>query len=401
MFGMKSLLRPLACGLVLAALGFTFALATSRSVDAPAAAGSRIVGSSTLRFMNAIIADNNPPTPDVFDLGDAAYGSFITRYVSAAGGVRPYRFSGSSSLNALLAPGSTLHLGGGGCLMGTVVAPTVLNGFAVVVTDSTGTIIQSATGSFVLNMIAAGNGTFRFAMTQLNNGILGQSYISKVECVGGNAPIVYSVLPGTLTVNGAQVGVAAGLEAIGLSMASDGTVFGRPLVTGQVSFTAHAVDALKRVARNRANSAIDQVMTFNIEENSIIATDSLIVNCTAKGDQGKANKDSLSFSGYINLSGTSNFALNGTDFALKIGGASVEGRFNEKGQVVNQKGGPVVFADGSFPPPQGQPECAQWPVQGQRAEGQPRQAAGRRYAAGPRHEAPGHVDAAVRLCHRQ
>lgn len=348
MFGIKSLLRSLACGLVLAALGFTFALATSRSIDAPAAAGSRIVGSSTLRFLNAILVDNNPPTPDLFDLGDAAYGSFITRYVSVTGGVRPYRMSGSSSLNTLLAPGSSLTLGAGGCLMGTIVAPTNLTGgFAVIAQDSTGTIIQSLTGQFVLNLIAAGNGTFRFAMDRLNNGVLGQSYISKVECIGGNAPVVYSVLAGTLTVNGAQVGVASGLEAIGLSMSADGTISGRPLVTGQVAFTAHAVDALKRVGRNRANTVADQVMTFNIEDNSIVASDVLITNCSVKGDQGKANKDTVTFSGYINLSGTNGLALNGTEFAFRIGGATYGGNFNLKGQVSATRGGAIIFADGS------------------------------------------------------
>jgi hypothetical protein len=39
--------------------------------------------------------------------------------------------------------------------------------------------------------------------------------------------------------------------------------------------------------------------------------------------------------------------LNGSPFALRIGGASYEGRMNERGQAVNRRGGPLIFADGS------------------------------------------------------
>jgi len=350
MSGMKPIVRSLACGMVLAVMGFAYALATSRSVDTPVAvAGSRIVGSSSLRLLNPILQANVFPVPNVYDLGDACYGSFITRYISATGGVRPYRYSGSSSLNQILAPGSTFSVGASGCAMGTIASPTFLGnpGFRVQVTDSTGTTLQTAPGDFVINLQACGNGLFRFAMSSLNNGVLGQSYISKLEVLGGNEPVVFSILPGTLKVNGAQVGVGSGLEAIGLSLGEEGTIKGRPLVTGLVSFTARATDRLKRIATGRTTPGPDQVISFNIEDTSVTATDGLVLGLNVRGDLGKANKDSLKFSAYMNLSGSGVQVLNGSDFAVSIGGARYSGIFNIKGQATNKRGGPLVFADGT------------------------------------------------------
>ncbi|HYF51661.1 MAG TPA: hypothetical protein VEJ63_19760 [Planctomycetota bacterium] len=345
---MKPIVRSIACGLVLAVAGFAYAFATSRSIDAPAPqAGSRAVGTSTLRFMNAIANINTPPAPNDYDLGDACYGSFITRYITVTGGVRPYRYSGSDSLNALLFPGSTLSVGNAGCVMGTVVSPSSLSPFVIQATDSSGTFVQQVNGNFFLNMQACGNGVFRFAVSAINNGILGQSYISKLEVLGGNAPVVFSIQPGSLTVNGAQVGVGAGLEAIGLSMGEDGTIKGRPLVTGLVSFTARATDRLRRIATGRASATVDQVITFNIEDTSVTSTDGLALSVNVKGDLGKANKDSLKFTATMNLSGSGAAVLNGTDFSIKLGGATISGIFNVKGQATNSRGGPLVFADGS------------------------------------------------------
>ena len=350
MSGMKAIVRSLACGLVLAVFGFTYALATSRSIEEPTAtASSRIVGSSSLRFLNPILQANVPPIPNVYDLGDACFGSFITRYISVTGGVRPYRFSGSSSLAQILAPNSTFSIGASGCAMGTIAAPTFLGnpGFVVQVSDSTGTIIQTAQGNFAMNLQACGNGVFRFAVSALNNGVLGHSYISKLEVLGGNDPVVFSIQPGTLTVNGAQVGVGSGLEAIGLSLGEDGTIKGRPLVTGLVSFTARATDRLRRIATGRTTATVDQVISFNIEDTSVTSTDGLVTNLSVRGDLGKANKDSLRFSAFINLNGSGVTVLNGTDFALSIGGIRYTGIFNIKGQATNRRGGPLVFADGT------------------------------------------------------
>jgi hypothetical protein len=369
----KNIVRMFALSMVMATLGFCYATATSNSAgrgldgSAGASADSRAVGSSALRFTNALILDRTAPTTDIFDLGDACFGSFVTRYISAFGGVRPYKMSGTASLNTILAPGSSLSLGAAGCLMGSVANGTVFNGifsanpgFEIVATDSTGTVVQTARGQFFLNMVTCGFNTFQFAVDRINNGVLGQSYISKLETVGGNAPVVFSVLPNTLTVNGTAVGVAGGLEAIGLSLAEDGTIFGRPLVTGLVTFRARATDLLRRTARERPityvngiqvtkvpGTALDQVISFNIEENNVSATDMTMLSVAVKGDLGKANKDTIKFSGIVNLSGQGSAILNGSDFAFRIGGATYSGKFNVKGQIVNQRGGPLVFADGT------------------------------------------------------
>src|SRR5207249_3459175 len=85
--------RALIMGLVLAVAGFCYVTGTNTSGAGRATgsldAGPRLVGSSNLRFTNPLL----PGTTNIFDLGDAAYGSIIQRYVTAAGGVRLYTYS--------------------------------------------------------------------------------------------------------------------------------------------------------------------------------------------------------------------------------------------------------------------------------------------------------------------
>jgi hypothetical protein len=220
----KQVVRLFAFGALFAMLGFTYALATSsRSTDAEAGVSSRVVGSGALRFMAPVILDQADPLPDTFDLGDACFGTAITRYITVAGGVRPYRMSAANLVPPLIAPNSTITLGVSGWLSGSIAVATVppLN-FSVTAVDATGTVPQSVTGNFQINVMICPPGTFRFAVDRINNAILGQHYVAKLETLGGNQPVRFSVLPGTLTVNGIAKGVVGGLEAIGLSLADDG-----------------------------------------------------------------------------------------------------------------------------------------------------------------------------------
>lgn len=83
----RLIVRTLAFGIIAAMAGFCFATATgSREADgSSSSAGGRAVGTYSLRMTNALLIDRPAPLPDVYDLGDACYGSTITRYLSATG----------------------------------------------------------------------------------------------------------------------------------------------------------------------------------------------------------------------------------------------------------------------------------------------------------------------------
>lgn len=339
--------RTLSLALVLAMAGFCYSFATSPSGAAQSrsvgGAEIRSVGSSALRFTNALSTD--PAANNAFDLGDACFGSDITRYVTATGGVRPYKFT-AVGLN--INPPSSLALSASGCLMGSISTGTSPVSFQITATDNS---LTPATvgGTFQINLFACDprNAIFRFAVSNINNGILGISYISKLETLNGAAPVVFSVLPGTLAVNGVPKGVTGSLEAIGLSLAADGTITGRPTIAGLVTFTARATDRKKSFALDRGGTIFDQRISFNIEDNNLISTDYTLLSCSVKGDVGQVGKDSIKFSGVMNLRGQPLKTLFNSPFIFQLGGATFSGRFNLKGQVVNSRGGPAIFADGS------------------------------------------------------
>ncbi|HYG76815.1 MAG TPA: hypothetical protein VEK08_17560 [Planctomycetota bacterium] len=348
----RFLVRTLALGFVCAVASFCYATVGNRglSASAPAAEG-RIVGSTTLTFTNAILSDAANINANTYDLGDACYGSQITRYLTAGGGLRPYAFIElNKSMVNQLAVNSSLMLGLSGCMMGSVTGiarPNVPLLFQAQVTDSAGTTPFAATGNFQLNMVICGPNEFRFAVDRINNGFVGLNYISKLEVLGGNKTVTFSVMPNTLTVDGVPKGSSSGLEAIGLSLAADGTIMGRPLQPGRISFVARATDSIKRIAASRSGAVQDQLITFTIIDNPVTASDFTTMSCKIKGDVGLLNRDTITFSGYINLSGAAISSLNGSPFVFQVGGASFEGRFNATGQVVNARGGPLVFEDGS------------------------------------------------------
>src|SRR5208283_2664948 len=104
---------------------------------------------------------------------------------------------------------------------------------------------------FNINLYASTYSLFRFAVDNINNGVLGMNYIAKLETLGGRDPVVFSVLPGTATLNGAAVAPVNSLEALGLSLTTAGTLYGRPLQVGQITFMAQAEDKFKRIAVSR------------------------------------------------------------------------------------------------------------------------------------------------------
>lgn len=344
--------RTLALALIFALAGFTYATSTqSRSLETSAGAASRAVGSSAIRFTNAFLlpgGDAADPLPDTFDLGFACYGSQLTRYITTLGGIRPYVIT-SGNINAILPAQSTLALRPSGLLSGIVLngAPAAFNFNATVTDTFCPTSIQQL-GNFRLTLVTLAPGDFRFAVNRINNGAVGLHYIAKVDSMGGIQPVRYSIVPNTLQVNGVFKGNTARLESLGLSMADDGTIFGRPLETGTVTFTAHAEDAVGNVARDTTGTVRDQQITFTIADNSVVQTDFASFNVSVKGETAKLGRDTVKFSGHFNMGNLLNRELNGFLFAFRIGGATYEGRFDQSGKVVSvNTGRPLTFADGS------------------------------------------------------
>jgi hypothetical protein len=343
--------RTLALALFSSMLGFCYSISTQADSSAPAGARSadgaaaRLIGSSTLRFLAPV--DTLVPTD--FDLGDACYGSIITRYITATGGLRPYSFISPNIIN-LTGAQSTLVVLPAGCLMGSATSSTPATDliFQVTVTDATAPTARTSTKRFHIGLQICGAQTFKFAHDHLNTGQLGQSYMSKLETLGGKGTVTVSVVPGTVTINGAQLGTGASLESLGFSVAADGTVYGRPLRPGLVGFTAHAVDAKRRIAKDRTNAVNDQAVLFNVEDTLISATDNTFLKVSVTGNTAHGNQDSVRFQAFMNLGGRGLITQKGAPFTLMIGGNSFSGFTDFSGNLKNQLGGRLIFADGAI-----------------------------------------------------
>ncbi len=351
----RAFARCISAGLIVAMAGFC--IATSQTPESAPGVGSRMVGSSTLRITNALL-EQRTPDPNLFDLGDAMYNAQITRFLTGAGGVRPYRFAEvNNSLVGQLAFGSSLELTVSGGLIGSVInianpgAPMV---FRATLTDSAGSTLISALGDFQLRMFPQSANMFQFAVDRVNNGLVGQHYVSKLEVLGGSGTVNFSVIAGSLVVNGQPKSTEAGLESIGLSLAHDGTITGRPLQAGNVVFTARATDSANRRATSRAPlggqtyvPTPDQIISMTIEDNPITATDFTATKVSVKGRVGQFGKDSLTFTGYLNMSGVKTDSLFASEFMFMLGGAIYRGRLNHTGTVVNYIGESLVLNDKS------------------------------------------------------
>jgi hypothetical protein len=344
--------------LVLGVTGFCYATATctavtSRGADSPEAA-ARLVGSTNLRFTNPLATPNNYPGlplgPTDFDLGDACFGTSIQRYVTCAGGVRPYSYISISTsapandLLTVLGNNSSAIFGASGYMFGSIAATSRIPfSFGVQATDSTGSSGHiKVQGTFHMNAMLCGAGMFKFAVDNINNGQVGMNYAGQIEAIGGIGTVTYSVLPNTLTLNGLPFGTNGALESLGVSLSADGTIFGRPLLAGQVSFKARAVDSQQRIAKDRSNSIADQVISFNIEQNLLTSTDYTTLSCSVRGDQTKVNKDTIKFTGIMNLQGNAAPSLRFQTFVFRLGNIVVKGQIDATGKLVTLVGNKLL-----------------------------------------------------------
>jgi len=336
--------RALATGLAFAAVGFCVSLASSRSLDV-SGAGSRAVGSTTLRFTNPLLA-LTPANPDEYDLGDACFGStdprLVTRYITGTGGLRPYRFvsEGPLALDRVLSGTfHSLELGLSGALIGTMpfslppsLPPTTTTvdlkpgfRFQVTLRDSQGTGGSTKVGFFNVYLFNCTPTLFKFASDTLPSGSLGAPYSAKIDVLGGKAPYIYTVLSITGT------GVTT-LEDLGLFVTNDGTIMGNPLAVGTFAITVRATDSNNLVANNRANNAPNQALTLTVNPNSITSTDLITLACSVRGDKSRNGNDTLRYVGAVNALGQDRFSLANSDFAFRLGNIVVTGRLDENAE---------------------------------------------------------------------
>jgi len=323
--------RVLLGGIVAALAGFSFALATSdsRSAEFAARAQSRIVGTG-LRFTNPFLLpgqDSEFPSggdvandPDGFDLGDAVFGSQIVRYLTAANGVSPYIFS-SPDLSA----GSGLVLDSDGKLTGAVpVGSSSPAKFTGRVDDTSG---LRRTGRFVLNVLAQSAATFRFAHDRLSSAQVGQDYITNIEVLNTGSGTVFSVASGSITFNGAAV---ANLEAVGLRLFPDGTIAGRPLNSGTLTFTANATRQGVQ-ALDRSGTRIGQPLTISIAPRNSVQSVLAVNSSTIR--LGKPGRDSLAMQLFVNSDGLRQEDFANQEFILRVGNRVFRGALNQRGQI--------------------------------------------------------------------
>jgi len=317
-----------------AALCFSWALATSETAPAVRATASPRGAATQLRISNPFLLAGVDPLypnggdvaadPAGFDLGDAYLGSQIVRFVNALGGFQPYTFL-SSSIGSNSSPG--LRLDPSGLVIGAVpVGGPVPATFTTEVLDAAGSV---RTGYFRLGTMAPGAGGFRFALDRLPAAQVGVDYITTLDAVGSDpSTTFYSVVGGSALFNGAAI---AGLEYVGLTLSDDGTLAGRPLESGTLSFTARATSG-QAVARNRPGTAPDQPLTVQIAGISAVQSAMGTTSAAIKGDSRKPGKGSLSLKALLNLDGNTLRDFANGFFGLRLGGAVFGTKLNSSGQ---------------------------------------------------------------------
>lgn len=363
--------KPVA--LVFATLGFSYALATSPAPSTGIAssrgdtAKSRTVLSKPLRFTNPFLlpgADSTFPNggdvtddPDGFDLGDACANTMFVRYVSATGGFQPYSFT----LKPLLGSQNNSVNGGG---VATPQLPNLtpsgqMNGvlpagflrFNILLSDFIGT---QRLGTFRLNVMDCSPAVlatqkFRFGMDQLPAAQMGNDYFTRLGTVYGSDPVSFSVVPGSVVVGTTPFKT---LEEAGLTLGKEGTLFGRPVKTGDIAFQVAATDAGGVAAYSRNGLVLNQAFVLHVNTGIAVSSQLTAMHCSLSGAKNMIGKDSFSYMGFLDPKGETLSTLAGTQFTLRIGsqplntsnvyGALFSGTFDAKGNVAGKSGKHVV-----------------------------------------------------------
>jgi len=362
---MKARVRDIALGIVLAIAGLSYALATSQQSDGVApGAVIRAAGSLArvpLQFTTPVLSSITSivgGTTDIYDLGDAAFGTQIVRWVRAKGGVPPLRFT-SDHNNSEFPPtgptGASVSLADAvknlpssvqpdpttsellltGRLQGVIGVPasigTVPLQFDVAVNDSaSGPVTNSLTRKFQLTMVDAS--TFKFARDVLNGASTYRSYFDMVDVVAGAPPFTFAIgnsNPITLTDsanNTIQIqAVASGknlllLDQVGLFLNTrTGAITGRPLLSGLLQIPMTCTDSTGAIALSRDKKSSGQVISINISASAHTASQFFSTAVTISGDTQTGGKDSIKYAGLANI-GDTLATLNQSVVTLSIGG---------------------------------------------------------------------------------
>ncbi|MEI6234158.1 MAG: hypothetical protein WCT04_13970 [Planctomycetota bacterium] len=368
---MRPAINTFALALFLAALGFSYAIATHSDLTASAAASAtsrgikpRSVG-MPLAFTNPYLAAGSDPgfpnggntgiEPEGYDLGDAISNQPVERFLSATGGAFPYTFktqpnldvfSGNQSIPILPPVVPTLGSNGRISHAFQTTGPFIQAArFDAVVSDYIGT---SVTGTFRINVYpAAPPPLFRFAQDKLPTAKLGCNYYTKLETVGASSTPAFSIVPGSIKSGGTTYAI---LELLGLSLSGDGTLFGRPVFarpttnsTTTIQFKVRAGDN-SGLATARNGASQDQLYTLSVEDNDQATSEVLATRCTLTAYHTTPVLDSFTYSGVFDPKGMTVNSLAGSQFTLRINGAKMTGTFDENGVIKNQNGLSVTIS---------------------------------------------------------
>jgi hypothetical protein len=365
----KGPLRAVLFAAFTAALGFTFALATmetaSRGSGMQPAATSRSVG-ETLKINNPFFVSQgsadaglagdplfplggNQSSGNGYDLGDIEVQKPFKRYISATGGFLPYTYGiepllGSDNVGGPVIPPIVPDIDRAGVLSGLVpnFAGSLLR-YTISVTDFIGTEVD---GLFKLNLIPQ-NQAFRFAISQLPRAEQAHTYYTNFDTIGNTGAVEYKVVPETLRVGTLAV---ASLETLGLSLSPDGILYGRPLISGTVTFTVAAFDA-GLSADDRTGTVKGQAVSVQIAQNAVASTELAAQSCQVRGSVSATGEDSFSYTGLLDAKGDIAASLAGSPFVVRINGAAFSGTFDDKGRVQGESAGGQLKA--SFSPKTG------------------------------------------------
>ncbi len=192
--------------------------------------------------------------------------------------------------------------------------------FQIAVVDKS-TTSQSGTngiGNFIteyFRLTLVNTSEFRFAIDSLPDAVQLQDYFLPLAVINPvTFPLKYSVT--NITLNG---GALTSLEDAGLSLSDkDGVIYGKPLFSGTLKFTANCVNGTNVTAKSRDASKDGQDFTLNIVANNTVITTVFTNSIQIRGDTSK-RVGTLHYSGIPHLN-SSNFALLvGQDLQLRVG----------------------------------------------------------------------------------
>jgi hypothetical protein len=367
------------------------ALATSNSETAPAAAARsaaavKLAASVPLTFNNPLLGAN------VRDLGDIACGSNVpvTFYLRASGGMPPYIFQApkgyfvSYENEAYYVPSNTSNINNGALMSANYsntfsvtqpsqnlsALPAGKISLTCTVADSSWAPVTGApnTHAETFNLNVTQDATFRFASDKLCDAQTYSSYVDKIRVINGSPPYYFFV--NNITLNGQPVepenndSGTGYLESVGLSLAADGTIFGRPYKAGTLQFDVYCEDSSENWNWNSnwayprngnwqgANSPY-QTFTIQINPNCYVSSD-MVIN-KLQMEHYPYGVLGLYFIGMVNLHGHALSDLQNQDIELRVGNYRSPNLnsascfiFDDKGKIIANPNNPWSNGFGGY-----------------------------------------------------